>query len=171
MDQYVLVGRTRKTQGVKGNIKLEIKEQFVEDVLNTEIAFLKVQGKLLPYFIEKFDFTNALTVKFEDIDSPEAAIPITSKEYYLREQDISQVSEYQEGELEFGKLIGFEIFDQRGIKIGPIQDIQEFPQQEIAIVNYHSKDLYIPLNEQLILSVDLEKQAVHMDLPDGLLEL
>lgn len=173
MDEYVLVGKTKKAHGVKGGVKLAIKDQFVEDVLNVEVAFLKVQGKLLPYFVETFDYTNSLIVKFEDIDSPEAAIPITSKDFFIRAKDIQQQSAvtFREGDLEYGKLLGFTIHDAKQGLIGKIIEIFEFPQQEMAQVSYQSKEIFIPLNQQLIQSVDQKKEQVLMNLPEGLLDL
>lgn len=173
MDKYILVGKTRKTHGVKGGVKLAIEEKFIEDVLQVEVAFLKMQGKFLPYFIEKFEYTNNLIVRFEDINSPEEAHPVTSKEFYIRSSDIKQQETitYREGNLAFGKLIGYTIHDKVVGVVGKIVDIHEFPQQEMAEVDVQGKEVFIPLNEQLILSSDDHQQIVQMQLPEGLLDL
>jgi 16S rRNA processing protein RimM len=45
------------------------------------------------------------------------------------------------------------------------------PQQEIAVVVYQNKEVLIPLNEKLIVSIDEDKKVILMDLPEGLLTL
>jgi len=173
MDKYILVGKTRKTHGVKGGVRLKIEEEFVEDVLNVDVAFLKIQGKFLPYFIEGFEYTNNLIVKFEDVHSPEDAIPITSKDFFIRAKDIQkkETIAFREGTMEFGKLLDFTIYDEATGLVGKIMDIHEFPQQEMAEVDYQGKEIFIPLNQDLIASVDEKARTLLMKLPEGLLDL
>lgn len=173
MDDFILVGKTKKTHGVRGGVKLQLEDRFLEDVLKVDVAFLKIQGKLLPYFVEGFDFTNKLIIFFEDIKTPEAAIPITSKEVYVRKKDLSSPAEvtFQTGKLQYGKLEGFEIYDTEFGTIGRIEAVMEFPQQEMAQVNYQGKEVLIPLNDQFILAFDAEQKQVTMTLPEGILSL
>jgi 16S rRNA processing protein RimM len=173
MDKYILVGKTRKTHGIKGGLGLEVEERFIEDVLNVDVAFLKVQGKLLPYFIEEFEYTNKLVVKFEDVNTPEEALAITSKEFYIRENDIQEKESvaFRDGNLVFGKLVGFTIQDERLGYVGEILEVLEFPQQEMASINYKEKEVFIPLNDELIVSISKADKTVLMNLPEGLLEL
>ena len=173
MSKYILVGKTKKTHGIDGGLKLAIEDQFVEDVLKIDVAFLKVQGKLLPFFVDGFDYTNKLIVKFEDINSPEEANSITSKEFYIQEKDIQQKESlaFREGSFIYGKLVGYNIHDQMAGTIGEILDVLEFPQQEMALIEYQNKEVFIPLNDKLIVSVDNADQIVNMKLPYGLLEL
>lgn len=173
MDNYILVGKTRKTHGFKGGVKLDIEDKFVEDVLKVDVAFLKIEGKFLPFFIDDFEYTNKLIVRFEDIHSKEEAVAVTSKEFYIREKDIQQKERvtHLEGNLIYGKLVGYAIQDETVGAIGEILEILEFPQQEMAQVNYQEKEILIPLNNQLISSIDDTKKIVLMALPEGILSL
>jgi 16S rRNA processing protein RimM len=173
MSKYILVGKTRKTHGIKGGLGLEIEEKFIEDVLNVAVAFIKVQGKLLPYFVEEFEYTNKLVVKFEDVNSPQDALSITSKEFYIQEKDVQEKETiaFREGNLVYGKLAGFTIRDEETGMIGEILEVLEFPQQEMALIEYQGREVFIPLNEDLIVSIHKKDKVVLMDLPEGLLEL
>ncbi len=44
------------------------------------------------------------------------------------------------------------------------------PQQEMAFLDYKGAEVLIPLNVQLIVSINEEKQEILMDLPEGLLD-
>ncbi len=173
MDEYIRVGKTRKTHGIKGGVKLEVEDRFLEDVLKVDVAFLKIQGKHLPFFIEGFDYTNKLIIYFEEIETPEAAVPLTSKDFFIRKKDINEQSTiaFQDSNLQYGKLLGFEIYDQSLGRIGEIEKIMEFPQQEMAQLTYDAREVLIPLNDQLILEIDEKTKKVKMQLPEGLLHL
>jgi 16S rRNA processing protein RimM len=45
------------------------------------------------------------------------------------------------------------------------------PQQEMAFVIHNGREVLIPLNESLIVSVDRENKTLLMDLPEGLLDM
>ncbi len=173
MNEYILVGKTRKTHGVKGGVKLDLEEEFIEDVLKIDVAFLKIQGKFLPYFVDDFEYTNSLIVYFEDINSPEQANPVTSKEFFVRAKDIQkkETITHRVGGMTYGKLVDYSIEHETEGAIGKILDIHEFPQQEMAEVSYQEKEIFIPLNQQFILSVDDQKKIVKMSFPEGLLNL
>jgi 16S rRNA processing protein RimM len=44
------------------------------------------------------------------------------------------------------------------------------PQQEMAFLDYRGREVLIPLNEQLIISIDETQKHILMDLPEGLLD-
>ncbi len=167
----VKVGMTKKTHGTKGALKLSVKDAFVEDVLQIDVAFLKIHGKLVPYFIEHFDFTNHLLVKFEDVDSPEAAIPLTSKEFFVRKEAINISADESEETPAFEKLIGFQIIDEISGPVGTINDLIELPQQLMALVNYQGNEVMIPLHEALVSAIDQDQRIIKMQLPEGILSI
>ena len=41
----------------------------------------------------------------------------------------------------------------------------------MAVITRNEKEVYIPLHDDLIENIDLEKQYIYMSLPDGILEL
>ena len=169
------VGFTKKTYGVKGELKMKIEDKYLEDFLKSEVVFLKVGGKTVPFFLDGVRVGNALLAKFEDVDSPEDALPITSKEVFLREKDLIKEEErefvVETEDLEFQKYEGFEIESKAHGLIGKIEEILEYPQQEMALVKYNKKEILIPMNEQLIEEVLEAERKLIMNLPEGLLEL
>jgi len=71
----------------------------------------------------------------------------------------------------YQKYVSFEISDKTLGEIGVIEEIIEYPQQEMAAVTYKDKEVLIPLNDQLIVKIDLDGKRIEMDLPEGLLAL
>ena len=174
MERYILIGITKKTYGTKGELKMKIEDKYLEDFMNAQVVFLKIGGKKVPFFLDGIRVSNSLLAKFEDIDSPEDAIPITSKEVYLREKDLipeeARIFEVEET-LVYKKYEGYLIEDEGVGEIGVIQEIQEFPQQEMALIRFNEKEILIPIHEDLIIRIEESERKIVMKLPEGLLEL
>lgn len=174
MDKLISIGFTKKMSGVKGELKVAVKDQYLEDYLQATVVFLKIQGKTAPFFIENHNVSNSLLVKFEDINDRNAALPLTGKEMLLREKDLIPEEEREfevTDNLLFRKYEGFVIIDKTAGKIGKIEEIVEFPQQEMAVVIYQENEIYVPLHEDLIVEIDDIEKNILVELPEGLLEL
>ncbi len=174
MKEYIQIGKTKKPFGVAGALKVDIEEAFLEDFLLAKVLFLRIKGKPVPYFVENIEVKGMPLLKLEDVDNKESAHKIGGSDILLREADIIPEDQRQlevEETIEFARLKGFMIQDVNLGQIGKIDNIEEFPQQEMAIVWYKEKEVLIPLNEGLIESIDQEGRVVRMDLPEGLLKL
>ena len=58
MSDYQSVGFTKKTYGVKGELKVNIPDNYLEDFAQAEVLFLGLAGRKIPYFIEYINFEN-----------------------------------------------------------------------------------------------------------------
>lgn len=105
---------------------------------------------------------------FEDVDHIDKASIITKRKIFLPNR---LKPKRKKGEFFFTDLIGFTADDLHKGDLGEILDVQEYPQQFIATLKYQEKEVLIPLNEAFIAEIDMDKKAVHFDLPEGLLEL
>jgi len=173
MQEYVSLGQLKKAHGVKGELKFYIRDKYIEDIENIEVFFLKVKGNLTPYFLEYLRFTNAPIIKFEDINSKEEASEIASLELFARQSDLISDEQRKKpvDDLQFSYLEGFTILDHEIGSVGTIEEVVEFPQQEMAVLVYDQREVLIPLNDALIETIDKEKKEVLMALPEGLLDL
>ena len=173
MEKYISIGYTKKTKGVKGDLKVEVDDIYVNDFLKATVIFLSQQGKEMPFFVEKITAVKELLLKLEDVNSKEQAYGLMSKEMFLRESDVTVTEEEVEVEsdLVFGHLVNYKIKDEALGEIGDIIEVLELPQQEMAVVLFQEKEILIPLHEDLILEVDDDSRVVQMDLPEGITEL
>jgi len=174
MEAYQSIGFTKKTYGVKGELKLNIEDRYLEDFAQADVLFLNIAGRKIPYFLEYINFENPFTLKFEDFDSKESAIELTGKEIFMRTADLLTEEEKVfevVGNLVFEKYIQFKIKDKTLGTIGIIEEIIEYPQQEMASLIFQEKEVLIPMNEALIVKIDAENKVIEMDLPAGLLAL
>ena len=173
MSEYVQIGYTQKTHGVGGEIRIFIEDNYEDDFLQASVVFLDMDGQMVPYFVEYIRGNHADILKFEDISSREEAQKLKSRQVYLRAEDLEVPAQEAPAEdaTGFAFLEGFEVFDLEMGSLGPILRIDEYPHQEMAVINYKGREVMIPLHESLVESVDKEKRAIHLALPEGLLDL
>jgi len=171
--QYTSIGALKKPHGLNGEMKVYIPEHYLEDFFQAKAVFLKTDGTMLPYFVNEVRGGAFIILNLEEIDSREKALRMASKEIYLRTKDLIPESEKEiiSDELEYGAYVGYNIQDAEAGVIGSIERVEEYPQQEMAIVIYNEKEIMIPLNDHFITKIDNDAKVVLVDLPEGLLNL
>lgn len=171
MDQLVRVGYTQKPHGTRGEIKIQIEEEYLEDFMNSKIAFLEITGKQIPFFLKSMRGENPMIVKLEDTHTREDAQFLAGKTLFLRAQDVHKPEAQDPDDVALEDLVGFRIVDLTYGDIGEIEEIAELPEQLLAILTYQNREVLIPLVDELIEEIHLSNKTVTMDLPEGLLEL
>lgn len=167
-DRYTKIGIVQKPIGIKGEVKIDIEDDFLEDLVESDHIFLCVNGSFVPWFIEELRETNYIILKLEEVDTPEKAAKFNLHDIFLRTGDISSESFSQKQEKE--GWVGYVIVQDDKV-IGYIENIVEYPQQLMASVRHQGKEVLIPLTEAYIEGIDDRTKTLKMQLPDGLLDL
>ena len=172
MNELVKIGSTQKAHGIKGELKLNVEEHFMDDLFDVEAVLIEIKGQKVPYFVEDIQEGNSVFIKLEGVDTRTEAEQLMHKDLYLRREDISISDELiNSGGMYFKYLEGYTVFDDVEGEIALIDEVAAFPQQEIAYVFYKNRTILIPLNDELILEVDKVQKKVLMNLPEGILGL
>ncbi|MFM8372628.1 MAG: ribosome maturation factor RimM [Bacteroidota bacterium] len=174
--EYIAIGRVRKAHGITGEVKVSIEDRYLEDFLKNERIFIEMKSSRMPYFISSVRGESEMIVKLEEVDDRDAAIALHSKEIFLRKEDLIPDDEREfepeeEDSIQYRFLNGYSVTDKTTGPAGVITEVVEMPQQEMAFVLHHGREVLIPLNESLIISIDRENKTLLMDLPEGLLDM
>lgn len=172
--ELVPIGRTNKTHGVDGTLRVTIEDAFWDDFVATEVVFLETGGQPVPFFVEDRWGGDPLYLKLEEVDTREAARPLTNKVLSLRREDISapENENPEAGETNvYAKWVGYILSDETLGEIGKIEEIIELPEQFLAGLHYKGQEVMIPLHPDLIGEISHKEKRVTMNLPEGLLEL
>ncbi|RZK49038.1 MAG: 16S rRNA processing protein RimM [Pedobacter sp.] len=163
------IGYFPKTKGLKGELQLFFEFDDYEE-LDFDVLFVEDAGKLVPYFVENLKIQTNQTAKvfLEDIDHIDKASPLVKKKVYL---PLTQMPERDPEDFRYTDLVGFLVVDEEAGELGEITQVQELPQQFIATFVYQEKEVMFPLNEDIILEIDVENEELVVDLPEGLLDL
>lgn len=163
------VGRIIKPFGYKGEMIFYFSSGHPEDYQSIRSVFIDIDHELVPFFIEEFIVRDEHTalVRLEDILSDDHAKKLINSSLFLPRSDYI----LQENPLSHQSMVGFQVYDQSHGYIGDVTEMIRYRQQELLKVRHEDKEWLIPAVEELIVSIDPGKKHIHMDLPEGLLEI
>ena len=168
-EEVYCIGKFTRTHGVQGEMALS----FTDDVFDrTDCPYLvcSMDGILVPFFIEEYRFKsdNVALIKFERIDTNEAASIFTNKEVYFPK---SYAEQAEDGEYSWQYFIGFDTEDTKHGHLGELIDVDESTVNTLFVVERpDGEELLIPAQESFIDDIDHDKRLIKFNLPDGLLE-
>ena len=164
-EEVYQIGKLGKTHGVKGEVSF-LFDDDVFDRVDANYLILKIDGLLVPFFIEEYRFrsdANAI-MKFEDIDTQEQARELTGCEVYFPR-------ELADGDdtITWATIVGFDLIDNAsGKSVGRIASIDD---TTLNILFELEDGRLIPASEELITDIDRDGKTITIDIPEGLLEL
>ena len=89
---------------------------------------------------------------------------------YLIEMELDDLPEKNDGTYYHFELIGLEVVDQDGNKIGVVKNIEKTLANEIVRVEREDmKDALVPYVDAFILDIDMEKEIMQINVIEGLL--
>jgi 16S rRNA processing protein RimM len=126
------------------------------------------KGSQIPYFTAsvKQGRPAELIVGLEDVVTVEQAKKLVGKTVWVNEEQIEGLSRHSPL-----MWIGFAVKDKTAGDLGPVADVLQTGNQWLARLVINEKEVLLPLVEQMITRVDLRAKTLHMDLPDGLLQV
>lgn len=163
------IGFIRKTHGVKGELIFEFESEFINSVSRAKRFFIEISGLLVPFFVSEnglrinTDKTAFLT--FDWIEDEENARRLTGKAVYLYNNEIH---EKPAGNFNY-KLPGYLLVDKQSGEVGVISRVDDFSDNIVLSVRYRDRDILVPYNEDILVSVDHKRKILTLDLPHGIL--
>ena len=160
------IGKLGKTHGVKGEISF-LFDDDVFDRVDADYLILKVDGILVPFFIEEYRFrsdANAI-LKFEDIDTQERARELTGCEVYFPRE----LADSDDDSISWAAIVSFDIIDAATRQ--PVGRIASIDDSTLNILFELEDGKLIPASEELITDVDKDNRTITIDLPQGILDI
>ncbi len=169
MIDVVSVGKLVATFGVKGEMIMVHGLGKKTDLKGVSAILIEEKsGSKLPYFLlaAKAKSDEETIVQLEGVNSKEQATVLLQKQVWLKRNDFDK---HASGNAPIS-LIGYTIVDE-GKLLGAIEEIIEQPHQLLCTIYIDGKEVLIPLHEESLLKIDRRKKQVHVNLPDGLLDI
>lgn len=160
------IGRVGKAHGVKGEVQVQVDDD-VFDRVDAEYLILKVDGILVPFFMEEYRFKSdeIALVKFCDIDTQDKVRELTGCDVFFPRA----LAEADEHDLTYAELVGYKVVDDSTEKeVGTIAFVDDTTEN----ILFELEDgTLLPAPDELIVEVDQENRKVTMNIPSGLLTL
>jgi len=140
------LGKIVKKYSFKGELLVKLDTDDPQQFIEMESVFVEQHNNLIPFFIEHSSLhkSELLRVKFEEVTSEADANALLGAALYLPLEALP-------------KLTG-----------NPVNDSTA---QSLFEIDRNGKEILIPINDQFILKVDRSKKTIHLDVPEGLIEL
>lgn len=168
-ESYRNIGRLVAVHGLQGELVLLHRLGKKTALRGLKMLFLEEKkDEMLPWFIEstRVKGPEEIFIKLEGLDTKETARRVVQKEVWLREADFEQFA----GAAAPISMVGFRLFDS-GADLGEILEVIEQPHQVLCKILVDGKEALIPMHEQTLRKVDAKRREVHVELPDGLLDV
>jgi len=166
-EETIKIGYFARPHGIKGELSLVTDYDLFED-LDDPYVICEMDGILVPFFIESFRYKSraVILVKIEDVDCE-----ITAKKFVNREvfYPVSRLKETVTDELTWKRFTGYMLEDKKHGTLGIIKYVDETTINTLFTVDYSGKELLAPVADELIDSIDHERQRIVLTLPEGIL--
>lgn len=168
--EFITLARVRKTQGRHGEVAVELHSDVPDRFkVGLKLFALGHDDSRRELQIEDLWPHKAhLVLKFAGVDSISDAEALLGCELQVPRSERAQLDP---GWNYISDLVGCVVFD-GGSEIGRIEDVQfGTGEAPLLIVGAGGKRCEIPYAEAYLKSVNLEHKQIHMQLPEGMLEL
>ncbi len=166
----IVVARAVRARGLKGEIVAELLTDFPErfEQVSTILAVRAGEKKSLE--LEDYWFQNdRVVLKFAGYDDPESARLLTGFDFALPAAERIKLSEneYYDWELE-----GCSVVVKDGPTLGTVRGVLRTGGVELLDVGDETgQEHLIPMVESIVIKIDISRQEVLIDPPEGLLDL
>ena len=165
-DEVYQIGKITRTHGIRGEVAMTFTDD-VWDRAEADYLVLRIEGLLVPFFLEEYRFrSNAVALlKFQDYDTAEQARELCGCEVYFPHALTPDRTDDEEYTWRY--FTGFRVVEAEAGELGIIDDVDDSTVNVLFSVGGR----LIPAVEEFIQRVDHKERVVFMSLPEGLLEL
>lgn len=170
---FTEVGYISKSHGYRGNLIVKVNEAFPENIATIDFIFIEIDGGLVPFRISEVQLKNNDNAFFHlvDIDTDELSNTLIGCNVFFDTNDIPVTEDYGESDSYRIVIKGYLLVDNRIGNIGYITDVLSYKSSDVIQIIIDKKEILIPYNEELIISIDDDKEIIVMDLPEGILQI
>ncbi|MGB2698637.1 MAG: ribosome maturation factor RimM [Candidatus Zixiibacteriota bacterium] len=166
--ERVTIGKITRTRGLNGEVVIFpytddpdrfflLKEVWVSGKKDSQLFQIEKAKK----------FTQKIFLKFQGINSPEAAMPLVNS--YL-EIEREKLLPLPENRYYIFDIIGLKVFTNQGEEIGTIHNVMSLPANDVYVVKSGEKEYDIPAIKEVVKKIDLDKKIMVIQPLKGLLE-
>ena len=86
-------------------------------------------------------------------------------------QDLSFLPELEDDQFYFHEVIGFKVTDKLFGDVGILKGVNDSTPQALFEIERDGKEILVPVNDDFIDKLDKPNKILHLDVPEGLIEM
>lgn len=170
-EDLIIIAEIVKPRGVHGEVKAfshsdfperfhQLSRVFVRKAGSPEIRSLTVRGV-------RFHRETVL-ISFEEVHTVQEAQCLCGQEILIPRDEVVPLPE---GEYYIFDLIGLEVVDLEGHRIGSVVDVLSLPAHDVYVVQDQGHEILLPGVREIIREINVEAGTMTVDPPEGLVEI
>lgn len=169
-DDCFYLGKVVSKYSFKGEVLVKLDTDEPEIYENMESVFVQLGQNLVPFFIDRCRLHKSalLRIDFEEVKDEAAANKILGAGLYL---PLTMLPKLTGNKFYYHEIIGFTLMDELHGDIGIIEAINDAASQVLFEAKKGTKELLIPLSDEIITKVDRENKTIYVKTPEGLVDL
>lgn len=164
------LGKIVKKYSFKGELLAKLDTDQPDLYEDLDAVFIKLGRDFIPFFIEKSSLhkSDLLRLKFEDVTTEEDADRLLKSELYL---PLEFLPKLEGDKFYYHEIIGFTVEDASFGTVGKITGVNDTTSQPLLEVMRDTIEILIPINDAIIKKLDRENKTMHVEAPEGLIDL
>ena len=154
----------------KGEVLIKLDTDQPELYENISSFFIETQTGLAPYFVKKSGLhkSSLLRVAFEDITDENDADGLLKKKVFL---PLDMLPKLTGNRFYYHEVIGYDVIDKIHGNIGEVTGVNDNASQALLEIDYKSTQVLLPVVDEIIKRVDRSEKQLHVQIPEGLLDV
>lgn len=164
---YLEAGKIINTHGLRGEVKVVTWTDYPEVFEDIDYLFVKTKNGEMRLDLKNIKYQkNNIIIKFEQLSTIEEAEKLKNQILYV-ERDM--LGELPEDVHYIADLIGLEVFEEDGKRVGVISDVFNTGANDIYDVKREGKrNLLLPVIDDVVKEIDIENNKVVVNIMEGL---
>lgn len=155
-------GIIRKPYALKGELKTELYFKGVDQFLKNQQAFVDEEEIQIEY-IKKL--SEAFLIKIKGFSTPEEAAVYRGKEIFVNKNQL-EVFLAEKELLPNEMLLGYQVFNFEGEKIGKIEEIIKTGANDVFAVLRDREEILVPDIKEYVLGKDYKDKKIIIKIPE-----
>jgi 16S rRNA processing protein RimM len=162
---FLSIGKLRRAHGLGGEILMDVNTHFPDRIKPGKTYLIGAQHS--PMQVETVRWANKnVLIKFVGINSPEEMAILRNQIVFINSQELPQLPE---GEYYHHQILGLQVFNESGEKLGNIDEILETGANDVYVVKQENgEELLLPVIFDVVLSYHLDEGKIIVRLPEFL---
>ena len=166
-DALIPIGKIVGTHGIKGNLKVISFAESTASFAPGRQLTLRREGALAASctIASASPHKRVIVLALEGIASIDAAKEWIGSELCI---DKTTLPELETGTYYWHQIIGMEVVTSNGRHLGRVEAVWPTGSNDVYVVREGDKEILIPAIDSVVIEIDLEKEVIQVDLPEGL---
>lgn len=165
------VGKVQRPHGFKGAMVVHFDNSQPELYTQFSHFFFQIDADLVPFKVKKLSHRHdgRAYLELEDVTDEATAKSLSGKAIMLTDIEVSEIP-VQANE-EDDSYLDWVIILKDGMVLGRVTNVNDYSGNVVLEIDYHGKEVLLPLAAEYVILEDAEKQELTLTLPEGLLEI